>query len=363
MDLNKIILIGADPLECTSLHPGGVLTMSISLIEYAKKNGYQIEIINTARSGFIYVSPFNKIIKTLNRIVKLTGLLRNHNYHGVLIFSGAGLSFYEKIIFSGICKIFKVKDLFIIVDSLIIDNNQENFLKRILIRLLLRVPYKLAASGQKWCQFFEECGVRKSRIVLAHYWLPESFQTATNPKETIGNRLPHFVFVGWMIEEKGIREILVAIEELRKNYSFFFTFIGGGPLLSVVQEKIMSSNWMQQVSATGWLTGEDLDHALNSKDIFVLPSGREGFPMSLIAAFSKGLPAICSDIGGISDSLYDELNGFLIEPRDSTSLIKAMEKYLKNPKLITLHSSAALNIFKKNHNPDTNCSLYFDALK
>ena len=85
--------------------------------------------------------------------------------------------------------------------------------------------------------------------------------------------------------------------------------------------------------------------------------------MSLIEAFSKGLPAICTDVGGIADSLRDGVNGYLIPPRQVQPLIDAMERYLRNPQIIAEHSRAALKIVKANHNAEANCELIFEALR
>jgi glycosyltransferase involved in cell wall biosynthesis len=102
---------------------------------------------------------------------------------------------------------------------------------------------------------------------------------------------------------------------------------------------------------------------LSSADVFVLPSYAEGFPMSLIEALSKGLPAICTDVGGISDSLRDGVNGYLIPSRQVPPLVDAMERYLMNPQIIAEHSRASLEIVRANHRAEANCELVFKALR
>ena len=116
-------------------------------------------------------------------------------------------------------------------------------------------------------------------------------------------------------------------------------------------------------SVIGGYYDEEFQEVLNTADVFVLPSYAEGFPMSLIEAFSKGLPAIASDVGGISGSLRNGLNGYLIPPRQVPPLVEAMEHYLKDPRIITGQSRAALQIVKANHNAKVNCGLFFEALR
>lgn len=361
--MGRYILVGADPMKSPSVHPGGVLTLSIGLIEYARKQGHVIEVINTLRSGFDDLSIMLRLGAGWDRAVKLFGALRGGNCNGVIIFSGAGFSFYERILLSSICNLFSVKDLFVIVDGWFLETRKKAFLKRCWIGLLLRIPHKLAASGSRWSNLFRELGVRSSHISQIHYWLSESFVISKKQKMIIPNKPLQFIFVGWMIREKGLYEILAAIERLREKYKFTFTFVGGGTLLEDIRQKIRDSGWMADISALGWVAAEEFQQILSAADVFVLPSYAEGFPMSLIEALSKGLPAICTDVGGISDSLRDGVNGYLIAPRQVQPLVEAMERYLQNPHIITEHSRIALEVVKTNHTAEANCKLAFDALK
>lgn len=363
MTAEKYILVGANPLKSTSAHRGGILTLSIGLIAYARKQGHVVEVVNTLRSGFDNLSFARRLGAGLGRALELFRTLRRGNYRGVIIFSGAGFSFYERILLSGICRWFGVKDLFVIVDGWFLDIRKAGFFKRYWTGLLLRIPHKLTASGGRWAELFRDLGVKSERIIEVHYWLRESLVIAGEPKIAVPGKPLRFIFVGWMIREKGIHELLAAIEELRKKHEFSFTFIGGGTLLEYVREKIRDGGWAERVSAPGWVPDEEFQKILSSADVFVLPSYAEGFPMSLIEAFSKGLPAIATDVGGISGSLRNGLNGYLIPPRQVAPLVEAMERYLRNPQIITEQSRAAMQIVKVNHDSGANCELFFKALR
>jgi glycosyltransferase involved in cell wall biosynthesis len=225
-------------------------------------------------------------------------------------------------------------------------------------RLLLKVPYKFTASGSRWIQFYKEMGVESHRILPVGYWLPKSFKIADHPKK-VENRLIKFLFIGWMIKEKGIYEIIDAITILMNDYKFSFKFIGGGTLFDEVTEIIYKNNWSDYISAEGWVSSAYFEKIVDSSDVFVLPSYAEGFPMSLIEAMSKGMPSICSDVGGISDSLHNGSNGFLIPPKEVTPLLEAMKAYIVNPNLIEAHSIVTLSVVKANHNQYENCKKFF----
>src|SRR5260221_9966602 len=113
--MGKYILVGASPTESVSLHPGGVLTLSIRLVDYAKKQGHRVQIINTARSGLVHEPVVRRLGFGVNRAFELFRRLLAGDCDGVIVFSGAGASFYERIVLSSICRLFGVKDLFVIV--------------------------------------------------------------------------------------------------------------------------------------------------------------------------------------------------------------------------------------------------------
>lgn len=358
----KYILVGANP-NSSSSHHGGVLTLSAGLITRAQKAGHIVDIIDTLRPGFDAPPLRDRIKAGLRRAAALYRALRAGGCDGVIIVSSAGMSFYERILLSAICRRFGVNDLFLMVDGWFMENLRGAFFRRICTRMLLKIPSRIAAAGALWQELFEELGVEPRRIVRIHFWLPDSFVVAEHPREAARDKPLQFVFVGWMIREKGVYEMLAAIEELRTRHAFSFAFVGGGTLLEHVRQKIRESGWTQTVSAPGWVPQEDFEQRFEAADVFVLPSYAEGFPMSLIEAFSKGLPAICSDVGGISDSLRNGVNGYLIPPRQIGPLVEAMERYLEAPQIIAEHSRAALDIVRANHDADVNCRIILEALR
>ena len=70
-----------------------------------------------------------------------------------------------------------------------------------------------------------------------------------------------------------------------------------------------------------------------ASDIFVLPSYREGFGSVVVEAASCGLPAICSNIYGLSDSIKAEDTGLLVPARSAHLLEGAMLKLIDNKKM------------------------------
>lgn len=363
MSLRKYILVGAkvSSNEIKKYGYGGVLTLSNGLLDYAREIGVEVQVINTIQPADSDVAFLKRLKNGLSRIFELISCLQSEKRHGVVIFSGSGWSFYERIFLALICRFCRVKCIFFIVDGWFFNVQRKPFLMRILIGYLLRIPYKLAASGSNWEELYKDLGVAEKNIVTIRYWLPKSFAISEKPKVPRSGDMVDFVFVGWIVKEKGIYEILAALEILLKSYTFTFTFIGGGSLLETIRGKIEASRWESCVFAPGRLSSDQLDSVFSVANIFVLPSYAEGFPMSLIEAMSNGMPAICTDVGSISDSLHDGENGFLIPPYNVAALISAMEFYINRPDSIFNHSMVTLEVVKENHDANRNCRKMFDS--
>ncbi|HBP8864101.1 TPA: glycosyltransferase, partial [Escherichia coli] len=76
-------------------------------------------------------------------------------------------------------------------------------------------------------------------------------------------------------------------------------------------------------------TTDFVERELNQVDCVVLPSFyREGIPKSLLEAAAMGKPIIASDNIGCRDVVEDGINGFLCEPKNTKSLVDALERFI-----------------------------------
>jgi glycosyltransferase involved in cell wall biosynthesis len=145
--------------------------------------------------------------------------------------------------------------------------------------------------------------------------------------------LTTFCFVGRIVSDKGINELVAAFDELHEKYPATRLLLVGtledsDPLK---QETLVAINNNQAIEFAGWQT--DIRPYLAASDIFVFPSYREGFPNVVLQAGAMGLPAIVTDINGSNEIIKEGVNGTIIEPRDKEQLKNAMERVLTDEKL------------------------------
>jgi len=127
-----------------------------------------------------------------------------------------------------------------------------------------------------------------------------------------------FIFIGHIIKEKGIMELIDAFAQLNSE----FTLDIYGPLGdNFTQESCSKGNTKYR----GVLEPEDVCRVLKDYDVLVLPSYREGYPGVIIEAFSVGVPVIASSLDSICEIVTDCENGKLIEPKNVCSIVIAVQ--------------------------------------
>ena len=102
-------------------------------------------------------------------------------------------------------------------------------------------------------------------------------------------------------------------------------------------------------------------NALQSGDVFVLPTWREGFGMSVIEAQALGLPVITSDAYGVCDASVPNETGLRCKVNDPESLYTCMKVYYQHPEMRKRHGMAGRKRVEKyfDHNIVTNAWVEF----
>lgn len=140
-----------------------------------------------------------------------------------------------------------------------------------------------------------------------------------------------FVFVGRIVGDKGINELVEAFTRLHRQYDNVRLVLVGKyenelDPVSETTRKMIDTN--SAINACGPKYGDDLLQMYVDADCFVMPSYREGFPNTVLEAGAMGLPSIVTDINGSREIIENEKNGLIVPSKDANALYKAMERML-----------------------------------
>ncbi len=138
------------------------------------------------------------------------------------------------------------------------------------------------------------------------------------------------LFVGWLIEAKGVRELLQAARALPEAR---FTLIGPPePSFTATIEAELRALGDRVRVLPVQTRGEVFLHYRDA-DIFVLPTWREGFPNVVIEAMATALPVVSTPVGAIAEIVEDGRSGLLVPVRHAAALEAALRRLIEAPAL------------------------------
>jgi glycosyltransferase involved in cell wall biosynthesis len=152
------------------------------------------------------------------------------------------------------------------------------------------------------------------------------------------------VLVARMVEGKGHIDLLGALSKLSPHYpGVRAVFLGDGPMRASIEAEIDRLGLRQIVECKGKVDHRDVPAAMRSAHVVVLPTYETGemFPLCLLEGMALGLPAIGTRWSGIPDIIEDGVTGIIVEPRDETSLMGAIERFLAEPDFFAQAREAA----------------------
>ena len=123
-----------------------------------------------------------------------------------------------------------------------------------------------------------------------------------------------FVFIGRLVNDKGLGELADAIRKLEnENLEIKLLLIGeiDGEDDALAKDKL---NYLMQLKNVKYIgVQSDIRPYLMASDVLVFPSYREGFPNVPLEAGALGLPAIVTNINGSNEIIEDGVNGKIIQ--------------------------------------------------
>lgn len=149
-----------------------------------------------------------------------------------------------------------------------------------------------------------------------------------------------YIFLGRLNHDKGIGELFAAFDNLVSKYGNAKLVFYGSDEEGYDQKVNAYPNIRRGVNYFFPGSTAQPYEALQVADVFVIPTWREGFGMSIIEAQGLGLPVITSDAYGVVDASVEGETGLRCKVGDVESLYQSMVLYHNNPKLRAEHGSA-----------------------
>jgi glycosyltransferase involved in cell wall biosynthesis len=152
------------------------------------------------------------------------------------------------------------------------------------------------------------------------------------------------VFVGRLVEKKGINILIKSIDSLNKGGypNLKINIIGSGPLENQLKKQTNNPN----ISFLGWKSKNEIENILENSSALIVPSHEasngdsEGLPTVILEGINNEIPIITTYHGGAAEIIENHKTGFITFENDHIALAKSIIEFLKRENIEDLVMNA-----------------------
>jgi len=186
-----------------------------------------------------------------------------------------------------------------------------------------------------------ELGAPPDKTIVQHNGIDVNVWQFSDPSKRFDGSRVVFLFVGRLVEKKGLLQLVQAFGECRKRFDgdieSRLVICGNGPLLHDVESLIAKSGLTDSVELLGSCSHDKVREVMQNAHIMVQHNvtakngDMEGLPVSLTEAAAISLPIISTRHSGIPEIVMDGVNGFLVDENDISGMAKHMTTLMRMP--------------------------------
>ena len=128
---------------------------------------------------------------------------------------------------------------------------------------------------------------------------------------------------------KRVPDVVEIFALVRKEIPAKLLMIGDGPDRTIAEWMIREKQLTQDAIFLG--KQNQVQELLNCADVLLLPSDLESFGLAALEGMACGVPAVCSNVGGVPEVIRDGVEGYLVPPRDVKTMAARALDILTNP--------------------------------
>lgn len=192
---------------------------------------------------------------------------------------------------------------------------------RFVEKLLSHLTYRIVCISKNDYDLGLGCGIPPSKLSLVKNNVPKPIKNISSNELRFpgGENVIHLCFMGRFDYQKGLDILLTALKSIESDKVFHLHVIGGGVLddtnLGDLQDVLSKLS-----TEYGWLSGEQSSEIIRRADALIMPSRWEGFGLVALESLYLGTPVICSDAGGLLETVTHGENGLVFKADDVQSL-------------------------------------------
>lgn len=208
-------------------------------------------------------------------------------------------------------------------------------------------------EGKNYC--ISDLHSRADRVVIKPYTTSDiALQSAITKQNLLeyrsrrGTAPPfHFLYVGQLIQRKGLQHALISLKHLIPKYAgkFVLDVVGDGTFQETLKRQTEKLGLSRHVVFHGRQPYATLWEWYKRADVFLFPTMTDYRALPPFEALSMGLPIVASvHDGGVGETTEEGRNGFSFDPRDHARLAQILSRFIESPDLIAEFSKRSLEM-------------------
>lgn len=175
----------------------------------------------------------------------------------------------------------------------------------------------------------------------------------------------NLLFVGYLTEIKGIKELLAAIANLVRQgrTQIRLYLVGRNNLGNYISDFLKAEGLSNIVILIGPVIHSRVKIWMKFADAFILPSHSEGLPTVLFEALYAGTPSIFTRVGGVGDIVTDGCEALVIEPKSISAIEDSIKLLMDAPELGKTISKRGHELIRDNFTWQINATHHLDLYK
>lgn len=209
-------------------------------------------------------------------------------------------------------------------------------------KMMVKISDAFISNSHSGKSYLVECLGAKNELVFVRPYLVPDIKNLSKKKVDLENilrdmRRPVFLYVGLIIQRKGLKSLIESLAVLKdKEYDNFTLLIAGeGPQRQELEKMIKDVGIEKQVKWLGWVDYNSLGYYFDASDVFVFPTFEDTWGMVVLEAMACSKPVICSQLAGAMEMVMNGGNGFTFDPvRDRPEVLsEILRKFIDDPGL------------------------------
>jgi glycosyltransferase involved in cell wall biosynthesis len=145
-----------------------------------------------------------------------------------------------------------------------------------------------------------------------------------------------------------IKAFSILSKEIQKDLRLMI--VGDGTEKENLKNLCKDLNIENKVIFTGKIDNSKVPDYINKIDVVCLPSLSESFGVSAVEACACGRPVVCTDVGGLKEIIFDDYNGYRVEPQNYELIKEKLKILIENEGKFKEFSTNAIRVVEEKYN-------------